>query len=87
VAKNYRKLGQTTALAHPRVSGRQPRWKPRLAKKRWTIEENELLTALYVEGLALRAIGLRLGVDKDAVLRQVRRLGLPKRQVRGPRGE
>ena len=45
----------------------------------WTPTRISILIALWDEGLTTSAIGIRLGVTKNAVVGKVHRLGLPKR--------
>jgi len=45
----------------------------------WTPTRISILIALWDEGLTTSAIGVRLGVTKNAVVGKVHRLGLPKR--------
>jgi len=54
--------------------------KPGVGKKGWTAEEDDLLVSLYDEPITLDEIGLRLGVDRWAVITRAKRLGLPGRR-------
>ena len=45
----------------------------------WTPTRISILIALWNEGLTTSAMGVRLGVTKNAVVGKIHRLGLPKR--------
>ncbi|MBR0641408.1 hypothetical protein GXW73_01065 [Roseomonas hellenica] len=55
----------------------------------WPWEMKQRLRTLWTEGLPTKEIGRRLGTTKNAVIGQVHRMGLPRREspIRGgPRG-
>ena len=58
----------------------QRRPKATSAKKVWTEEEDRQLAACYEEGVTIVEIGLRLGVDRFAVIHRAKRLGVPQRR-------
>ncbi|MCL2737220.1 MAG: hypothetical protein FWD75_11470 [Propionibacteriaceae bacterium] len=65
----YHKIEQWFALLPPAVPQVQRRPKATFAKKKWTAEEDAQLTAWRSEGVPLAEIGLRLGVNRNAVMR------------------
>jgi hypothetical protein len=67
------------APAKPQAQ-RRPQSTP--TKKSWTAEEDAQLTEWHGEGVFLEEIGLRLGLDRFAVMQRAKRLGLPGRRSR-----
>jgi len=51
----------------------------RAGEIKWTEAMEQLVTALWGEGLSTAEIGRRMGVSKCAVIGKARRLGLPRR--------
>jgi hypothetical protein len=69
------RLFNALPVAAPVVQRRPARTCP---KKRWTDAEDTQLRQWYGEGVTLKEIGLRFGVDYYAVMQRARRPGPPK---------
>lgn len=50
--------------------------------RRWTPEQDDLLTRLHGEGYSFGAIGDHMGITRNAAIGRAGRIGLPKRETR-----
>ena len=76
----YQKLERVFVSLPNAVPQVQRRPKTTSAKKKWSTEEDAQFIVWYEDGVALKEIGLRFGVEYYAIIRRAKRLGLPPRR-------